>query len=95
MHMIDGAFPFALPVGGRLKKYEIKKILGDGGFGVTYLAWDTVLLGDVAIKEYFPTEWAWRTDDLKVVPRSADHRENFNYGLERFLEEARTLNRFN
>jgi formylglycine-generating enzyme required for sulfatase activity/serine/threonine protein kinase len=93
--MIDGTFHFALPDGSRLAHYEIKKMLGAGGFGVTYLAWDTLLHGDVAIKEYLPTEWALRTNALTVVPRTADHREKFDHGRKRFLEEARTLNKFN
>jgi serine/threonine protein kinase/peptidoglycan hydrolase-like protein with peptidoglycan-binding domain len=82
-----------LPAGTTLRGYELKSILGQGAFGITYRARDITLDRDVAIKEYLPTSLALREDRTTVVPRSADHAEQFAWGRERFLEEARTLAR--
>jgi len=82
-----------LPAGTTLRGYELKAILGQGGFGITYRALDTTLGRDVAIKEYLPTTLAMREGRTTVVPRSADHAEQFAWGRERFLDEARTLAR--
>ena len=65
-----------------------------GGFGTTYLAWDTHLEKAVAIKEYLPGELATRSADGKVVPLSGERAADYRWGLERFLQEARTLARF-
>lgn len=81
----------ALPVGQILSdRYEIEKTLGQGGFGITYVAMDKKLLGRVAIKEYFPATLAERKAG-EVVPLNGDCRERFARGKVRFLEEARTL----
>jgi hypothetical protein len=82
-----------LPAGTTLRGYELKSILGKGAFGVTYRARDTTLHRDVAIKEYLPTSLAFRKGSTTVVPISADHAEQFAWGRERFLDEARTLAR--
>ena len=82
-----------LPAGTTLRGYELKSILGKGGFGVTYRACDVTLNRDVAIKEYLPTSLAFRKGSTTVVPISPDHAEQFAWGRERFLEEARTLER--
>ncbi|MEW8437513.1 MAG: SUMF1/EgtB/PvdO family nonheme iron enzyme [Candidatus Thiodiazotropha taylori] len=84
----------ALPSGTRLEQYELRSVLGTGGFGITYLGWDTRLDGPVAIKEYLPVECAWRTEGSRVVARTGNDQDNFDFGKQRFLEEARTLNRF-
>ncbi len=81
----------ALPAGYRLGEYEIERILGEGGFGVTYLARHTVILKRVAIKEYLPVDFAVRSEGQTVRPRTESTREHYEWGLERFLEEARTL----
>ena len=65
--------PHALPAGRRIEEYEIVRVLGAGGFGITYLAFDHSLNGPVAIKEYFPADIAartggWRVDDLIERP---------------------------
>jgi len=83
-----------LPAGTTLRGYELKAILGQGGFGITYRARDTTLGRDVAVKEYLPAMLAVREGRTTVMPRSADHAEQFAWGRERFLEEARTLARF-
>ena len=83
----------ALPVGYRLRDYRIVDVLGVGGFGITYLANDDTLERRVAIKEYLPNEFAVR-DGTTVHPKSTNDREDFEWGLQRFLDEARTLARF-
>jgi serine/threonine protein kinase len=83
-----------LPAGWRLGGYEIVTVLGQGGFGITYLARDTRLNRDVAIKEYLPTALALREEGQTVVPRSTELGQQFDWGRDRFLEEARTLARF-
>ncbi len=74
-----------LPVGTALRGYELKSVLGRGGFGITYRARDTTLGRDVAVKEYLPTALAMREGRTTVVPHSADHAEQFAWGRERFL----------
>lgn len=80
-----------LPAGSRLRNYELLSVLGHGGFGITYYARDTTLGREVAIKEYLPTALALREDGTTVVPRSTEFAEDFIWGRERFLEEARIL----
>ncbi|MGD9731133.1 MAG: SUMF1/EgtB/PvdO family nonheme iron enzyme [Desulfamplus sp.] len=77
-------------------QYVVGKVLGKpGGFGITYLGWDTRLETMVAIKEYLPRDNAGRdTDQSTVVPHSIEDGEIFRYGLEAFLLEARTLAKF-
>lgn len=84
----------SLRKGHLIGSYEIIDILGQGGFGITYLAMDVNLNRKVAIKEFLPVELAVREDNTLVYPVSADHREQFNWGLERFISEAQTLARF-
>lgn len=84
----------ALKTGKKLHWYEIRDILGQGGFGITYLAQDLNLGHEVAIKEYLPVDLAIRTKSGTVSPVSDEHHERYYWGLERFLEEARTLGQF-
>jgi len=84
----------SLQPGYKLHWYHIIKILGQGGFGITYLAHDTNLDQQVAIKEYLPTDLAVREGDISVHPVSDGHRESYEWGLERFISEARTLAKF-
>ena len=84
-----------LPVGQILSDYRIEGVLGQGGFGITYLATDTNLGRKVAIKEYYPREYATRDSTLTIRAAGNDEdRETFKWGLSRFLEEARILARF-
>jgi serine/threonine protein kinase len=91
----------ALPSGSMLDEYRIDSILGAGGFGVTYRALDTHLQTWVAIKEYFPVEWSFRdADGVTVHPNTQGYASapegqvsDYNWGLERFLDEARVLAR--
>ncbi|MDX1488464.1 MAG: protein kinase, partial [Acidiferrobacterales bacterium] len=85
----------ALSPGTRIEAYEINNVLGVGGFGVTYKAYDHTLQRDVALKEYLPTGLAVRTPDgTTVTPKSENDAESYEYGLKRFLDEARTLAKF-
>ena len=92
--MTDADFPSALRAGYRLNEYRIDRVLGQGGFGITYLATDTVLHRVVAMKEYLPSEFAVRVQGATVSPRSRNQAESYRWGLDRFLDEARTLARF-
>ena len=84
----------ALPEGTRLEEYRIEGALGAGGFGITYQGTDANLHKVVAIKEYLPTEFATRAQDSTVVPNSSADARDYAWGLARFLDEARTLARF-
>ena len=84
----------ALAIGHKLQEYVIGRLLGHGGFGLTYLAQDTNLNSLVAIKEFLPQEFAVRNADNSVVPKSDFDSDSYNWGLERFKEEARALARF-
>lgn len=84
----------SLRAGHQLHWYQIEKVLGQGGFGITYLAYDTNLDQHVAIKEYLPMELAVREGDFSVYPASQAQDSRYQWGLDRFLTEARTLARF-
>ena len=84
----------ALPKKYRLHEYELVRVLGFGGFGMTYLGYDHHLDKPVAIKEYFPLETATRTSDHSVAPIASEFSDTFEWGLNSFLDEARTLARF-
>ena len=96
----DGAknrekYPLALPLGSILYgRYIVGRVLGQGGFGITYLAQDYQTKGLVAIKEFFPDSMATRTEKITVCPLSGERGENFAYGLNSFLEEAKTMAEF-
>lgn len=77
------------------QRYLVGRVLGDGGFGITYLGRDLVLDSKVAIKEYFPSGVAVRTrGEPHVFPASASFRQDFQWGMERFLDEARLVRKF-
>src|SRR5262245_49079445 len=84
----------SLPAGHRLQEYRIDKLLGVGGFGLTYLATDGNLNLKVALKEYLPGDIAQRAPDQSIGPRSNDSAETFGWGKQRFLDESRTLASF-
>lgn len=83
---------FPLPTGTRLDHYVIDDVLGAGGFGITYLAEHSVLGKKYAIKEYFPQSLSYREGNT-VRPTSSSG-PTYNWGLERFVTEARALARF-
>ena len=84
----------ALPMGYQIHWYEIRAVVGQGGFGITYLAKDANLDHLVAIKEYLPTNLAVRAGESTVRPASEGRSSVFDWGLERFVREARTLAKF-
>jgi serine/threonine protein kinase/peptidoglycan hydrolase-like protein with peptidoglycan-binding domain len=81
----------ALRRGHVIGRYEIVSILGQGGFGITYLARDAQLGREVAIKEYLPMALAVRHGGTEVLPRSTEVAQDFLWGRERFVSEGRTL----
>ena len=88
-------YPVALRAGTVLNdRYIVGRVLGQGGFGITYLAWDTQLEAKVAIKEFMPGEIATRVEGTTVSVLCESRTEDFTYGAERFQEEARTLAKF-
>ena len=92
--MNNPSFPDALPALSRLHWYVVERVLGQGGFGITYLARDTNLDQPVAIKEYLPIDVATRMPDATIRPRTEELRDRYRWGLDRFVQEARTLARF-
>ena len=82
----------ALPLGTILNgRYLVGKVLGMGGFGITYLGYDLTLEIKVAIKEYMPSALATRHPDHYSVALTGRVEADYQYGMERFLEEAKIL----
>ena len=88
---VAGTRADALKPGTRIWTYRIGKVLQHDAFCITYAGRDAVLEHDVAITEYLPAHAAMRTADLTVVPRSTRWAEDYRWGRDRFLAEARTL----
>ncbi|MEM7774953.1 MAG: serine/threonine-protein kinase [Pseudomonadota bacterium] len=85
----------ALATGTELvQDYRIERVLGAGGFGITYLADEVPLARSVTLKEYFPSDFAARVDGATAVPKSEGCRLDFSWGLDRFVDEAQILARF-
>jgi serine/threonine protein kinase len=83
-----------LPVGTRLHEFEITRLVGEGGFGIVYLAMDTVLKRRVAVKEYMPSSLAARDQTSQVQVKSERYRETFDAGMKSFINEAQLLASF-
>ena len=110
MAVTDGAFcqhcgwpadknnePHQLPVGTVLRgQYMVGRVLGQGGFGITYLGWDAYLEAPVAIKEYYPSFMVTRDHTVTRYVRcyTSQIREQYAASKARFLREARTLAKF-
>lgn len=77
-------------------KYLVGRVLGEGGFGITYLGWDLNLDMKIAIKEYYPSGFVTResTVTTTVTPFSGDKKEAYLNGLDKFVVEARSLAKF-
>lgn len=90
-------YPLALYPGSILNgRYIVGRVLGQGGFGITYNAWDYQNKELIAMKEYLPTEYAVRTSGSSSVQiYSGERKEFFDHGKEQFLAEAKTLAEFN
>lgn len=83
-----------LPVGSRVADFEIIGLIGEGGFGIVYLARDTSLDRVVALKEFMPAAFAGRVDGVRVAVRAANHSATFDAGLKSFINEAKMLAKF-
>lgn len=83
-----------LPIGTHLGEFEIKGLIGEGGFGIVYLAYDHSLERQVALKEYMPSGLATRTTKMAVSVRSQSKIDTFTAGLKSFINEARMLAQF-
>ena len=87
--------PHQLPVNCILNgRYLVGKVLGAGGFGITYIGYDLKLDSKVAIKEYYPSGAANRSSSLTVFPTTEVKGNPFEIGKDRFLKEAKTLSEF-
>ena len=84
----------ALLIGTRLHEFEIIDLIGEGGFGIVYLARDCVLERKVALKEYLPSALASRGPGMTVAPTSTGSSETFQIGLRSFVNEGRMLAQF-
>lgn len=74
------------------KRYLVGRVLGIGGFGITYIAYDMMRKERIAIKEYFPAEWVTRQGESnQIIPNSQSQEKYYQHGREKFIEEARVL----
>ncbi len=91
------ADPLVLPIGTRLgDKIIIGKVMGKGGFGITYLGYDLGMKKVVAVKEYYPNGIAYRSPSgAEVSVLDAKFSETFEEGVEKFYAEAQMVARFN
>lgn len=96
INVADSTEPFQLPPGTILQnRYWIGMMIGFGGFGITYKAYDTKLNVTVAIKEYYPAGLVNRVHGSTNIQNNSDDKERvFSSGLERFIEEARNIAKF-
>lgn len=82
---------------GLIGRYVIQEVLGQGGFGITYLGIDKLYGNKVAIKEYYPQKIAMRKAQYEdvVTVTSIEEKKNYDKGKKRFLDEAQVMARFN
>jgi serine/threonine protein kinase len=83
-----------LAVGTDVAEFRITELVGQGGFGIVYKAWDQTLERVVALKEYLPSALAVRRQDGSVTARSERHQDTFDAGMRSFINEARLLAQF-
>ncbi len=90
---MSGAFSktFCMEAGSLIDNLRIDRVLGQGSFGISYLAHDRIQGGEFVLKEYFPSQSATRTEDGLVRASSAETEADFNQGLQQFLSEGRML----
>lgn len=84
----------SLPIGYRFNEFEITEVIGEGGFGIVYKAYDHQLERTIAIKEYVPATLVIRNEDLTLSLRGERFEQTFQAGLNSFIQEARLLARF-
>jgi serine/threonine protein kinase len=93
-HLDKPGSPDTLTHGTQIEGLEIRDVIGIGGFGIVYKAWDPMLERLVALKEYFPSALAVRTPRGTVKVREERHRSTYESGLSSFVNEARLLAQF-
>ncbi|WP_051875366.1 hypothetical protein [Xenorhabdus bovienii] len=72
---------YTLPIGYCFDEFEIEKVIGNGGFGIVYRAWDHRLKRSIAIKEYMPASLAVRAENLQLTLRRKElKKKSFNMG---------------
>ena len=84
----------SLPKGTKISHYEILEVLGEGGFGIVYKALNLKIDKIVAIKEFMPKDITSRSYNNATISCNTDNKELFEWGMERFLNEAKTLAQF-
>ena len=89
--MVEAYHLNALPPGKMLQEFEVLRVLGEGGFGIVYLTKGRYLDDLVAIKEYLPAQLATRVEGTTITPTSSANHDFFEWGRQKFLEEARML----
>lgn len=92
-HILPHHLPLRTILNG---KYLVGKVLGEGGFGITYLGWDLYLDLKIAIKEYYPAGFVTRENTYgnTVTPYAGEKNIFFQNGKEKFIEEAKRLAKF-
>ncbi|MBQ7956886.1 MAG: PASTA domain-containing protein [Clostridia bacterium] len=79
-----------------LGRYVVGKVIGCGGFGTTYLAWDNILQKERAIKEYLPSDLSTRAEgQTRITVFTGEKTRQFADGLAKFIDEAKKLAQFN
>ncbi len=91
---VQASHAITLPAGTRLGEFEVTSTIGEGGFGIVYLAWDHSLDRKVALKEYMPSSIAFRAGQSEIRVRSERHQETFDAGMKSFINEAKLLAQF-
>lgn len=87
--------PSILPTGTKVDQYSISKVLGRGGFGITYLVRDEGLEKDFALKEFFPEDLVRREGTSIRFAAKPNSEADYRWGLKKFYDEARLLAQFN
>ena len=93
-HSSAGKSGNALPVGTYLSEFELTSVLGEGGFGIVYLAWDHSLERQIALKEYMPSSLSERIGSTHVQIKSSRYQDTFDAGMKSFINEAKLLASF-
>lgn len=88
------AKPYGPFEGDRIGEFPVDRVLGEGSFGITYLAKDLNLGRPVAIKEFYPHDFVRRDHSGTIVPQGSKAEEIFHWALGRFSDEAQTLAKF-
>jgi tRNA A-37 threonylcarbamoyl transferase component Bud32 len=87
--------PSILPTGTKVDQYSVTKVLGRGGFGITYLVRDEGLEKDFALKEFFPEDLVRREGTSIRFAAKPNSEADYRWGLKKFYDEARLLAQFN